>query len=623
MQTSVKCILSVCILAFVSLALVQPALAGNKTFLISLRGNKDIESFKTYAKIVSRLKEYGEVQIQVSALADKAWWEMPEGGSPWHEYAIKIPAPWMFLPHPRIAPHIPADWVARNRQLLEARIQVIRELGLEASFVAKFSNMLPESFFVEYPELRGPRVDHPRRSRKEAFSWCVDLEETRAMIRWMMAEIKRNVPEVKTFISGTNDAGSGICWAASQYPGPNGPRHCMGRTAGERVRDLVSAVHQGAVEGGGPVVFRWGNVNFWRGEEEIILPLLPADSYINRRDPGMMSLGTMINQNYPFLGIIDPLSLIQSMERYHREGTETVGLSFSAMYCRYEDTAESVEKLLDIFEDCVVEPTSSLQQRLQKLYKLSGIWGGERNQDRVFEALYNMHQAFSLKGVAAEDYSNFYCGVSMRHLNRPLVLKPDLLSPEEEAYWLPHVFNIRENEARMDYIDLHGSRMAGTANWNDRGLDRVLSLARKAAGTLENLDNAPAGTWLSRMGLALRMWASEVRSIHNFYHAQLLRDKYAEILAGEPHIPAKRASWEGEPGNQQWNEIMRDELDNTNELIVMLKSGGIDLVARADSQSYEDTFLMGPDLIAQLKQKVEIMRRHWLDVEGYLAPPHK
>jgi len=600
-----------------------PAQAAEKVFMFPIRGCRNLDQFRTYAELAARLKPYGRVQIAISALADKSWFEMPEGGSPWHEYACYMPAPWKFYPHPRIAPHIPADWVARNRQMLLAKAAVVRELGLEAIFSGKNSEMLPESFFQEYPHLRGPRVDHPRRSRKEAFSWCVDLPETQEMIEWMMAELLRNVPEIKTFISGTNDAGSGLCWAAAQYPGPNGPQHCKNRNVGVRVRDLVETVQRGAQKGGGDIVFRWGNVNFWQNEMDVVLPLLPPNSFINSRDPSLMSVGTLINQNYPFLGIIDPLAVIQSMERYHRSGTRNVSIGFSAMYDRYEDTPESVARLLDIVEDCINKPTSGLRERLDKLAEIAGRWGGETNREKVFEAFYNMHQAFALKGAVAPRYSNFYCGVSIRYLTRPLLIKPELLTAEEEAYFLPHIFNIRENEARMDYIDLHGGRMYGPANWDDRGLANALGLARNAAAALENLDSAPEKEWLKKIAVGLRMWASEVRSINNFYHAQLIRDQNAQVLAGKPRIPAKVASWDGEKGNLEWNEIMRDEFDNTSELIVMLEKGGLELVARAKDPKYEDTFLLGPDLVGQLKKKARIMRAHWLDVQDYLAPPLK
>ena len=43
----------------------------------------------------------------------------------------------------------------------------------------------------------------------------------------------------------------------------------------------------------------------------------------------------------------------------------------------------------------------------------------------------------------------------------------------------------------------------------------------------------------------------------------------------------------------------------------------------AKDPRYEDTFLLGPDFLEQLRKKAGIMRAHWLDVQDYLAPPHK
>ena len=532
----------------------------------------------------------------------------------------------MFYPHPKIAPHMPAAWVAAKRNLLLAKAGLVKELGLEAIFRGKNSHILPESFFSQYPHLRGPRCDHPRRSTQEAFSMCVDLPENLEMVEWMMAELKRNVPGITAVITGTNDAGAGLCWAASLYPGPNGPRHCMNRNAGVRVRDLSAAVHRGAVKGGGKIVLHWGNVNFWQNELEVVRPLLPEDTYIDRYDPAHLSVGTRINANYPFLGVIDPLDIISDMERYHDPNTRELSVGSSAMYSRAQDLPESVAKLLDIVEDCISQPTGSLSERLEKMKKFAALWGGENNSEKVFEAFFDMNRAFTLKNAATSGYggySNFYCGVSMRHLTRPLVIKPELLTADQEAYFLPHVFNPDQNEARMDYIDFHGSRMQGTPSWNYAGLRSALSLANRAGLTLESLEGAPEGAWLKKVGRSLRMWASEVRSIHNFYHAQLIRDEHAETLAGEPKIPPKVESWDGESGYLEWYEILRDELDNTNELIAMLEDGGIELVARAKDPRYEDTFLLGPDLIDQLKKKASIMREHWLDAQKYLASPHK
>ena len=66
---------------------------------------------------------------------------------------------------------------------------------------------------------------------------------------------------------------------------------------------------------------------------------------------------------------------------------------------------------------------------------------------------------------------------------------------------------------------------------------------------------------------------------------------------------------------------MRNELDNTSELIGLLENGGMDLIIHAEDPALEDTFLLGPDLIDDLEQKREIMLAHWLDIEDYLTSP--
>ncbi|MEA1996685.1 MAG: hypothetical protein U9N45_03565 [Gemmatimonadota bacterium] len=604
---------------------VDPALGGQEKIFIIRNTSCNLEDFRTYAELAVRLKQYGRVQVQISSMVDKSWHEIPEGGSPWHEWTCFFPTPWKFYPHPKIAPHQQADFVAKNREFLLAKAEVLRELGLEAMFLGRNSHFLPESFFEQYPGLRGPRVDHPRRSKEEAFALCVDQDETLEMIEWMMAELKRNVPEIQTFMSGSNDAGAGLCWAAALYPGPNGPKHCKGRNAGVRIRDLCKAVHRGAVKGGGRIIFRWGHILLWQNEMDVVIPLLPPNTFINKRDTSLLYLGNMTYDSYPILGLLDPLAVITAMEKYHKPGINTVMANTTALL-RADDTPETVDKLYDVIEDCIREPTDGLKARLDKLSKMSARWAGEENRDKVFEALYKMHQAFTLKRALTPTYAGYqnpYCGVSMRQLTRPLVIKPDLLTPGEESYFLPHISNIYENEARMDYIDFQGERITGTARWDGHGLARALSTALDAARILESLERAPEGEWLKKLATSLRMWVSLVRSSNNFYHAQLIRDRYAEILAGDIRMPEKIEHWTGDEGNLEWNAIMRDEFDNTNELIELLENGGLELIAIAKDKRHEDTFLFGPDLVDQLRKKASIMRAHWLDVQDYLAPPNK
>jgi hypothetical protein len=62
-------------------------------------------------------------------------------------------------------------------------------------------------------------------------------------------------------------------------------------------------------------------------------------------------------------------------------------------------------------------------------------------------------------------------------------------------------------------------------------------------------------------------------------------------------------------------------LDNTNELIVLLRDGGLESIAYTKDKRYEDTFLLGPDVLHALHEKTRLMEREWLDVQKYLASP--
>lgn len=46
-------------------------------------------------------------------------------------------------------------------------------------------------------------------------------------------------------------------------------------------------------------------------------------------------------------------------------------------------------------------------------------------------------------------------------------------------------------------------------------------------------------------------------------------------------------------------------------------------ISHVNDSKYEDTFLLGPDLIEQLKKKRKIMLRHWVDIESYMTTPFK
>lgn len=588
--------------------------------------SRNPESFRVFAELASRLKPYGQVQIEISALAEKSWYEIPEGGSPWHEYACYVSTPWKFFPHPHIAKHLPMDWVRANRDLMMEKAEIAREFGLIPFVYAKSTHFLPESFFKEHPELRGPRVDHPRRSNREEFAWCTDLPETRDYIRWMITEMKKNIPDLATIVTGYNDSGAGLCWAAAQYNGPNGPDHCRNIPTSERVRILCENIHQAAEEAGGGIVLRFGNVNFWYHENETVLAMLPENTYINDEDPALVITGTQINRQYPFKGLVDPLEVLRKVEEFKRPQTKAMLLRFADQYYgRADDSPDAVSHFIDIFISGFNSPTGNLADQFEALSRYGFSLGGDQYRDDVFEAFYRMNSGLKrIEAIAPQYYRiPLFTKVSFRYLNRPLLINPELLVPEKEAYFLPFVFNINKNEARNDYIDSHGGRLTGPREWQNPAFMEGLDDLRWAATTLARLDDAPAYDWFQNVAFSLEMYVSLMRSIDNFYHAQLIRDRHQGVFREKQIIIPKKGTLTGDPDYMLWNNILRDEYDNTLELIGLLESGGLEYVVRAEDPKYEDTFLLGPDFLTQVKEKEIIMREHWTDIQKYLISPLK
>ena len=607
-------------------------MATQLTFVV-MSATRTAADFEVLAAQAARLKSRGRVEVGVSSLAERTLRDIPPGGSPWHDYTTCLPSLEKFFPHRDLQPFVDAEHVKRNQQLLRAKLPILHRHKLAAAAQFHVPWLLPEEFFDQHPQLRGPRIDHPRRSRKEAFAMCVDGDAGRAFYSEMFGQFAREVGELSGVHLLTNDAGGGLCWADWQYIGPNGPGHCRGRNVGERVRGLIEALRSAAPAREREIDFDLRG-NFSDAELKAMTPY--HDEHFSARPqhgamPRQVSIGSLIDN--PVLGIFDPVDILKKLERLRDPAVTRVIIDFSANYSRGHELHNVSDKVIEFVDAYLAEPqrVTGLMGRMNFLRKMCVKWIGEEQADALLEALHDMHDAFADRAATVPLFSANYVGVSMRHINRPLVAIPENLSAEEESYWLPHVFNPRVEEARKDYIDFHGGRLHGPRGWeteNNPSIPAIATFGKRlndVADRLERIDGVSggAGEIFRRMGKSLRIYASILRSCGNFYAVQRIRDRNLDRFAGPPRTPPKVADWFGDADLQMLNESMRDELDNTTELIRLLESGGLAQVLTAVDPADEDPFLLGPDLLNQLKLKRRIMRRHWLDAEQYLAPPHK
>jgi hypothetical protein len=501
---------------------------------------RDIEIFTDFPEQIARLKPFGRIDMNINLTAEKAEFEMPEGGSPWHEYAAYDRSISKFFPDEKIAPFIPEELVTKNRQLLLSKVKIIRDLGLYAGYRSNEPHFLTAAFFESYPHLRGPRVDHPRRSLQKEFSPCIHEKETEEMYQHMANTLFENVPEIRTVHFNMNDAGSGFCWADWLYSGPNGPINCSNLNISESVLKLVNVFKKAAGQTGHDIdIFMWGM--FTDSEIDDIVSHLPDNCFIRGVEKGnfppMKNIGGMAWSANPVRGIINPLGILRTLNRNSENIPQRYSLDFGGAYDQGNERMETVEKVIDIVEDYLASPAKGgLIPTLQLLQKLCVEWAGEESADRLFKTFVDLDEALKLKQAAIGGLSTLYWGVSTRHITRPLVFAPGRLSTAEEAYFLPHVFNVSLDEARSDYMDIHGG---GHNAIPMASAGRFLSALKGVYTSMEKITNAPEQAFLDNMAMALRIYSSVVRSCANFNDAQIIRNRNREVLAGPVHRPNK------------------------------------------------------------------------------------
>jgi len=599
--------------------------AGNTkgmTFVIN-NSITDLNEFKQLVQAASRLKKYGNVQINIGVVADKAFYEVPEGGNPWSEYASNFANIYKFYPNELIAPYIPEKFVRDNKNLLLAKTKILRENGIDAAFFSNEPEIIPSEFFNAYPELRGPRVDHPRRSNVAFFSPCLSVTKMQDIYAGMMADLLKNAPEIKTFFFKTNDAGSGNCWSDWLYTGPNGPDHCKNETTGQRIEHLLNALQAGAAKAECKLdvylSHSQGNSNFSDSERVDIQNHLPENCYFaSTPENSFISVGNNFWVTYPVKGILDVYAFLNSMERLKEQKPQTVFLNFNAGYNRGDESIAVVNQMFKIMDDAF---GSTLKDRPieEKLHSYCTDLVGEKYSGSLVDAFKKLNDANDFRNTNLGNLSGVYWNVSNRMVTRPLVAAPQRLTPAEEAYFLPHIFNVSEQEARMDYLDINGGRWTTSRD----SVQKYLELLEPVYFSLEKIGNDSGNEFIKSLYVALRIHASMYRSIGNFAAAQQIRDKNAEKLNGPIHRPDKESTWTGDEDLLKFNEIMRDELDNTAQLTSLLEENGTNELCLAKDAAHEDCFILGPDIIGQLKMKYKIMIRHWRDIEDYMTTPFK
>jgi hypothetical protein len=216
-----------------------------------------------------------------------------------------------------------------------------------------------------------------------------------------------------------------------------------------------------------------------------------------------------------------------------------------------------------------------------------------------------------------------------RWLTRPLVPLPELLRSDEKSHYRPHQFQAMSETQADNPLEAQGvqiiSGVPAGIHLMPQILQMVESEVHRAIAALPGED-LPAD--LHKLRTRLQGLVYLIRCCDNFIQfstlvehvrSQALRDAAGRI------IPPAEDNW-GNHGDREQRSmlysLMRAEIDNTQNLIDLLESSEHPVLVLADKPEDEDIFHLSPELLAQLRRKIQIMLDHWLDLNLLLRRPN-
>ena len=244
-----RAIVSQLIASVVAMCLVVVPLQNAQAVAVKDGAQREYADLAEFDRKAALSKELGATHMLVTEGLPLATWEMDQD-DPYPMWFVHHAGLLTVFPPRNLQPFVDRKYAADVQAALKNRCRVLAKYGLKGVWSANEPAVLPEAFFTAHPELRGPRIDQPNRSRKTYFAPNVDEPETLRMYRDSMQLLLKTCPAVAEFHWVTTDAGSGFNWAPSLYPGINGNTNYKDRPMSNRVAGFLINAQQAAKDAG-------------------------------------------------------------------------------------------------------------------------------------------------------------------------------------------------------------------------------------------------------------------------------------------------------------------------------------------------------------------------------------
>ena len=594
---------------------------------------RDAADLANFDREAALSKALGATDMAVTDGLPLATWEMDKD-DPYPMWFVHHATLLKIFPPPELQPYVDRKYSAHVSEILEKRCNILRKYGLKGVWNANEPAVLPEAFFTAYPELRGPRVDQPNRSRKVHFAPSVDRPAILRMYRESMQQLLKTCPEVELFNWVTTDAGSGFDWAPSLYPGINGNTDYKNRPMSDRVAGFLINAQKAAKDAGHeieidltPIAPRpWMIPTFSPDVLQEIIRKLPRGLAVEGREgpDGRPFAGVKRitagggREFYPVIGIVAP-----SISGGDAGGSAAAEhASARTMFDLGDKTTEDFNYRL--FKFTRNAPMRTLAERVATLRAFAVSEVGEGQADNLMEVWSSLNQVQQLLQVLNFGDVLRMGDVLNRWITRPMVPFPEELSAAEKKDYRPFLFQAKGEEQADDLIDIQAMRMYqgwGARLLFQRAIDLTLPKMRRAVslvGQIENAakDNAAREQW-DLMGKRLQAAIYLLQSAEDMveYQAQLDRVKSLGTKPEANPVLGVQSSWD----RTDLMETARREIDTMVSLNALLKSTHEPILDLAPTPADETIMRLGPDITAQIEDKIDIMNAHWRDY-GRLFP---
>jgi hypothetical protein len=572
-------------------------------------------------------KELGATHMLVTDGLPLATWEM-DSADPYPMWFVHHAGVLTIFPPEELRPYVDARYSAEVSGILQQRCAVLGKVGLKGVWNANEPEVLPEAFFTAHPELRGPRIDQPNRSRNVYFAPNVDEPDTLRMLRESMQSLLKTCPEVEQFNWVTIDAGSGFDWAPSLYPGINGNSNYKDRPMSDRVSGFLINAQQAARDAGheiqislNPIAARpWMVPTFSEDVLDGIVRKLPRGLAVQGREgpDGRAFAGVATEGSagafYPVTGIVVP-----SLSSGGTSAQARTMINFGD-----STTMDFNYRLLKFTEG---KPMRTLTQRVTTLRAFATSEVGEGQADNLVEvwsALNDVQQNLQVLDFG----SMLRMGhVLNRWITRPMVPFPDALSATETKDYRPFLFQAKGEEQAGDLIDIQAMRMYegwGARMLFQRTIEVTLPRARRALSLVEGIqraatDDAARKEW-DLLGKRLQAVIYLLQSADDMveYQAQLDRVKAIGEKPDPNPVLGVQSSWD----RTDLMQTARTEIDTMVNLNRLLQSTSEPILDLAPTPAEETIMRLGPTITAQIKHKIDVMNAHWRDYDRLFTAPN-